>query len=203
MVVVSMPHWQWAMVVPTRGTIFRQRPSRLALLLQSCRRDSSNQTGTQECPLLRPQPTLHLQQLPTPRRSHPVRANPYESCCPFLERNVPVLARRSLFALVNSGSEGADDAASELRRLKNVIDETPLSGHIWVIEFVFVVGNEPLTGGLRIRSLADLLREDDLGSAIRTHHCDLGRWKSKYEICAKIPAGHRDVCTAICLAEDN
>jgi hypothetical protein len=61
-----------------------------------------------------------------------------------------VLARRSFLALVYSGSEGTNNAASELRWLKNVIDETPLSGHIWVIELVFVVGDELLTGGLRI-----------------------------------------------------
>src|SRR5664280_1406686 len=164
MVVVSMPHWQWAMVVPTGGTILRQQPLHPGLPLQTYRREWSTQTGTQGCRLLRPQPTLHLQQQPTPRRSRPVRANPYASCCRFLERNVPVLARRSFFALVNSGSEGADDPASELGWLENIVNETPLSGHVGVVELVLVVGDKPLTSSLRIRSLADLLRENDLAA---------------------------------------
>src|SRR6185369_5931654 len=82
------------------------------------------------------------------------------------ERNVPVLLRRVLVALVLQDLERADEARARVLGRDDLVDVAELGGHERVGEGLAVVGDETLALAVAARGL-DLAAEDNVDRAFR------------------------------------
>src|SRR6185503_16401487 len=90
------------------------------------------------------------------------------------ERDVAMLLRRVLVALVREHLERADETGARVLGADDLVDVAELGGLERVGELLPVVGRETLALGLGLLGLLDLVAEDDVDGAVRPHDRDLG-----------------------------
>src|SRR6266446_7353721 len=118
------------------------------------------------------------------------------------ERNVPVLLRRVLVALVLENFERADEPRPCLLGCDDLVDVAELGGHERVREGLAIVGDETLTLAVPSGGL-DLAAEDDVDRALRTHDRDLPGRIHEVHVAADVLRRHDDVRAAVGLAGDD
>src|SRR5256712_2455659 len=113
------------------------------------------------------------------------------------QRDVAVLLRRSSLSLRAEDAKGVDHARPGLRRFDDVIEVTHPRGNVRVREPVSIFAHELLLPGLRILRVLDLLLEDDLDRAFRTHDRKRGGRPSEIEAPADVLRPHDVVRAAV------
>src|SRR5690242_18821502 len=120
-----------------------------------------------------------------------------------LEGDVAMLLRRVLLALVLQDLERADDFRSRLFRLDDLVDVAELRSLERVRERAPVVGDEALALLVGILRALELVAEDDVDGALRTHDRYLGGGEREVDVAAEVLGRHDVVGAAVRLAGDD
>src|SRR2546422_1502920 len=113
------------------------------------------------------------------------------------QRDVAVLLRRPGLSLCAEDGEGVDHARPGLRRFDDVIEVAHPRGDVRVREPIPIFAHELLLPGLRILRVLDLLLENDLDGAFRTHDRQLVGWPGEVEVPADVLRTHDVVRAAV------
>src|SRR2546428_2189504 len=113
------------------------------------------------------------------------------------QRDVAVLLRRPGLSLCAEDGEGVDHARPGLRRFDDVIEVAHPRGDVRVREPIPIFAHELLLPGLRILRVLDLLLENDLDGAFRTHDRQLGGWPGEVEVPADVLRTHDVIRAAV------
>src|SRR2546422_5229375 len=119
------------------------------------------------------------------------------------QRDIAVLLLRPGLSLRAENGKGVDHAGPRLRRLDDVIEVAHPRGDVRVREPIPIFAHELLLSGLRILRVFDLLLEDDLDRAFRTHDRKLGGWPGEVEVPADVLRTHDIVCAAVRFPRDH
>src|SRR5262250_3109251 len=88
------------------------------------------------------------------------------------ERDVAMLLRRVLVALVLQHLERADEPRTGVLRLDDLVDVAQLRRLVRVRERAAILGDEPGPGRVLVRGPLDLVPEDDVDRAVGAHDRD-------------------------------
>src|SRR5689334_10208306 len=109
---------------------------------------------------------------------------------PLSERDVAMLLRRVLVALVLEHLERADDLRARVLGLDDLVDVAELRGLERVRERAAVIRDEPLPLGVDVLRALELVPEDDVDRALRTHDRDLGGGEGEADVAPEVLRGH-------------
>src|SRR3989454_3371103 len=119
------------------------------------------------------------------------------------QRYIAVLLRRPGLSLRAEDGEGVDHAGPGLRRLDDVIEVAHPRGNVRVREPIPIFAHELLLPALGILRVLNLLLEDDLDRAFRTHDRQLGGWPGEVEVPPDVLRTHDVIRAAVRFPRDH
>src|SRR4029078_386872 len=107
-----------------------------------------------------------------------------------LQRNVAVLLRRVLIALVIQILECRNEFFTSFARPDDLVDESRAGGDIRICEFFTKLLYLLFSSGARIVRRGEFPLVENIDGALGTHHRDLGAWPRVIEVRPNVLARH-------------
>src|SRR5215469_13069862 len=106
-------------------------------------------------------------------------------------------------ALILQPLQRRNELCSSVPRLDHLVHVAASGGDIRIGKLLDIIVYQLLPFDIRILSLLDLVFEDNVNSAVYSHHRDLGGWPGVIDIAAHMLAAHHIVGAAVSLASND